>query len=271
MYNKEINDEINRGNFQGKSHEEMKPLYIKRNSFDASGEIDIFRIYESKYFLEDIKKSIITLVNISPLVFGDPLENPILKKEFSDGNDNFTLGFLENYYGLSWTEEPEDQEWRWKAFSHGGTGVRVKVNLGRFLERYFDIQDKFFMLHYYVGKVSYHEAQQIEFWRDNSDYLDFLDSLGQLSALSLTELRNDFAEENEIRILYSYTPSDNDFVSNQVIVAGDICKIPFNWQGIVDEVLYDSRMSDPEINELKNALNSSGIKCPVHRSSVMLK
>lgn len=271
MYNEDINEEINRGNFQGKSHEEMKPLYIKRNSFDASGEIDIFRIYESKYFLEDIKNSIITLVNISPLVFGDPLENPILNKEFSDGRDKFTLGFLENYYGLSWTEEPEDQEWRWEAFTHGGMGVRVKVNLGKFLDRYFDIQDQFFMLHYYVGKVSYHDAQQIEFWRDNSHYSQFLDSLGQLSALSLTALRNDFSEENEIRILYSYMHNDNDFVSKEVSVSGILCKIPFDWQGIVDEVLYDSRMSELEINDLKNTLKSAGIKCSVQRSSVVLK
>lgn len=271
MINKEINDEINRGNFHGKSHEELKPLYIKRNSFDVSGEIDIFRIYELKYFLEDIKNSIITLVNISPLVFGDPLENPILNKEFSDGHDRFTLGFLENYYGLSWTEEPEDQEWRWEAFTHGDLGARVKMNLAKFLDRYFNIQDEFFMLHYYVGKVSYHDAQQIEFWRDNSHYSQFLDSLGQLSALSLTALRNVFSKENEIRILYSYMPNDNDFVSSQVSASGGVCKIPFDWRGVVDEVLYDGRMSDTEIGDLKNTLASAGIKCSVQRSSVVLK
>lgn len=267
MINEDLNNEINRGHFQGKSKEDLKPLYIRRNTFDVPLASDIYRIYESKYFLEDIKSAEITLVNINSKVFGDPLENPLEDREFTDGSDKFTLGFLKNYFGLSWTEESSDDAWRWSSFTNHSSGIRVKVSLKNLMERLSDTRDEFFMLHYFAGRVSYHDEATIEYWRKTSHYTDFLDSLGQLSALSLTALRNDFSEEKEVRILYSYMPNDNDFVKNKVKVEGGLCKLPFDWSGIVEEVLYDKRMTAPEISSLKSELKNAGINCKVECSA----
>jgi hypothetical protein len=276
MLNKDINREIQRANFQGKLKEEIKPIYIRRNAFGVSVDSDVYRIFQAHHFLEDIRKSEISLVNIHPLVFGDPYENPLLDKPFRDGSGELlTLnGIVENYYGLSWTEEETDEEWRWKSFTHGKHGVRVKVSLLKLLNEINNVEDNFFMLHYFVGKVIYHDASEIDDWVTNSHYIDFLDSLGQISALSLTKLRDDFEDEKEIRILYSYMPNDNDFVKNRVklskIALNIVCKHPFNWNGIVEEVLVDPRMSKQEFESYKTDLNNSGISCDIRRSLVCI-
>lgn len=272
ILNEDINKEIQRADFQVKSKEEIKPLYIRRNAFGVSVDSDVYRIFQSKYFLEDIKNSEISLVNIHPLVFGDPYENPLLNKPFrEEGGELITLnGIVENYFGLSWTEEENDEEWRWSEFTHGSYGVRVKVSLSQLLNEINNVKDNFFMLHYFVGKVAYHDASEIDDWVNNSHYTQFIDSLGQLSALSLTKLRDDFEDEKEIRLLYSYMPNDNDFVKNMVTICGtapnEICKHPFKWNGVVKEVLIDSKMSDQEFELYKTTLNNSGITCNIKRS-----
>lgn len=268
MINDHINAEIIRGDFQGKTKEELKPLYIKRNAFDAPLNSNIYRIFQSDYFIDDVVNSEITLVNISPAVFGDPYENPFLNKEFIDGGAKIALGFLSHYYGLSWTEEEKDEDWRWGAFTHGKLGVRVKVSLEKLMHELSNIRDEFFMMHYYVGKVTYHDQAVLDYWKSNSHYSDFLDSLGQLSVLSLTALRNNFSEEKEIRVLYSYMPQDNEFVRSNVKIVGPLCKQPFNWTGIVEEVLVDHKMTDAEMGQFKNNLESAGVFCIVNRSSV---
>ncbi|MEQ1536693.1 MAG: hypothetical protein ABL923_12540, partial [Burkholderiaceae bacterium] len=199
-----------------------------------------------------------------------PYENPFLNKKFIVNGETITLGFLFNYYAQSWTEEEKDEIWRWEEFTHNKLGVRVKVHMGKFMNELVNIRDNFFMLHYYIGKVTYQEKSYIENWINNSQYTDFLDSLGQRSILSLTVLRNHFSDEKEIRILYSYTPpdygNDNDFVRNNVRVIGPLCKQPFNWRGIVEEVLVDMRMNDDEMSQIKTKLENAGVYCPVNRS-----
>jgi hypothetical protein len=64
-------------------------------------------------FLEDIKNSHISLVNVRPLVLNDSCENPLFGKEFRDDNGELiTLNqIFKNYFCLSWTEENKDEEY----------------------------------------------------------------------------------------------------------------------------------------------------------------
>ncbi|MDD3594816.1 hypothetical protein [Sulfuricurvum sp.] len=276
MSKEEINEEIRKADFRGESKEEIKPLYIKRNTFGISDDItEIYRIFQAEFFLQDVKNSEISLVHIHPLVFNDSYENPLLNKAFytEEGNLVTLNGIVENFFGLSWTEEKEDEGWRWKEFTHGEYGVRVQVSLPEFLEELFNTEDDFFMLHYFIGKVSYYDSSEIEKWISESHYTNFLDSLGHASALSLTALRNDFEDEKEIRILYEYRPSDNNFAKNIVQITKKlhpICKHPFNWNAVVKEVLLDPRLNDTQFVEYKQALERAGVKCSIERSKVKI-
>lgn len=272
MLNKDINREIQRADFQGKTKEEIKPLYIERNAFGISVNSSVFRIFQSHFFLDDVANSEISLVNINPLVFGDNYENPLLDKDFiEEGGDTITLnGVVENYYGLSWTEEEQDESWRWNDFTHGKFGVRVKVSLIDLMNEINNIKNNFFMLNYFVGKVSYHKVKEIDEWVSESHYTHFLDSLGQLSALSLMALRKDFEDEKEIRLLFSYMPDGNEFVQNEVSVNNYICKHPFQWNSVVKEVLVDPRMAETAYLDYKKNLIKHGLTCEIKRSLVSL-
>lgn len=276
MLNADINKEIQIAVFQGKSKEEIKHLYIQRNAFGVSVNSDVYRIFQSHYFLEDIQKSEISLVNIHPLMFGDRYENPLLDKPFRcETGEMLTLnGIVTDYYGLSWTEEEKDEDWRWEIFTHGKYGIRVKVSLSKLMNEINNVEDNFFMLHYFVGKVDYHNASEIDEWLNNSHYTDFLDSLGQALASSLIKLRDDFEDEKEIRLLYSYMPNSNDFVKNRVKLSNTtknrVCKHPFNWNGVVEEVLVDPRMGEQEFESYKTDLINSGISCDIKRSLVSM-
>ncbi len=277
MMNEDINQKIRRADFQGKSKEEIKPLYIKRNTFGIPDNVvDIYRIFQANFFLGDVVNSEISLVRIHPLVFGDSYENPLLDKNFREESGELSTlnGIVKNFFGLSWTEEKEDEKWRWTEFTHENFGVRVQVSLPKFLDEIFNTKDNFFMFNHFIGKVSYYDKSEIDEWISESHHTEFLDLLGHASALSLTALQNDFEDEKEIRFLYKYRPDYNEFAKNYVKLNGQapslICKHPFNWSNIVKEVLVDSRMSTSKFSTYQQALKQAGLTCTIKRSTVSI-
>lgn len=266
--NKSIDEKIRRLSFSGKSAKELKDLYIKRNCFGLSLDIDLYRIFNFDYFLEDVNKGVITLPKVSHELFDHDLENPIRDVVFKDGDDEkFKLGFLESYYGQSWTERRSESRYHWEQFSNGGIGVRAKVNLKKLMEQFVNTDDEFFMLHYFAGRINYVPRKDIEQWQKNCDYLNFLDSRGDMAVCSLLTLGDELDDEQEIRLIYNHM-TDNQYTSSNVKVVGDVCKLPFNWSLVLEEVLYDSKMNKISINKLKSTLNSSGVSCPITISQV---
>ena len=125
MINADITAEIRRARFHGKSQEELKPLYIRRNSFDISLDSTIHRIFQIPFIFDDIETGRISLANIHPRVFNDDRENPLLGKVFVDeGGDSFTLdGIMKYYYGLSWTMEEKENLYWWPLYTDGNRGL----------------------------------------------------------------------------------------------------------------------------------------------------
>ncbi|MNG87284.1 hypothetical protein D3C81_87330 [compost metagenome] len=262
MINKSINNKINQLNFQGRSDKELKSLYIKRNSLNIEPESFIYRIFRADFLLEDIKNSEITFVRVGPDSFADPLENPLLNKRFTEGNDSFTLGFLENYYASCWTNDPINKKWRWTEFLKGRTGVRIKVSLQKFMNRLMDTRDNHFMLHYFAVKVIYEDDQILDNLIASNDYTAFLDSLGQKGALLASTLSDSLEHEREIRIIYSYMP-ENQFVANRVKIKNSLCKLPFNWSDLIEEILMPDYLPIETYTTLESKFRGLGICCTI--------
>jgi len=265
--NQSIDEKIRRLSFSGKSAKELKDLYIQRNCFGLSLDIDLYRIFNFDYFLEDVNNGVVTLPRVSHELFDHDLENPIKDVIFKDGDEEFKLGFLESYYGQSWTERRSESRYHWEEFSNGGLGVRAKVNLKKLMEQFVNTDDEFFMLHYFAGRINYVPRKDIEQWQKNCDYLSFLDSRGDMAAFSLLTLGDELDEEQEVRLIYNHM-ADNQYTSSNVKVVRNVCTLPFNWSLVLEEVLYDSRMNKSSIDKLKSTLNSSGVSCPITISQV---
>jgi hypothetical protein len=268
LINEEINNEINKLNFQGKNNEELKNLYIKRNSLNINTESFIYRICRADFLINDIKNSKITFTKICSDTYGDLLENPLLNKEFIDNNERFTLGFLENYYALCWTDDPADNKWRWDRFLEGRPGVRIKVSLHKLMDRLMNTQDIYFMMHYFAIKVNYKDYKTIDDLTSTNDYTQFLDSLGQRAALSVATLSDNLEDEKEIRTVYSYMP-ENSFIVEDVKIEKNLCKLPFDWNEVIEEVLIASYIPIDTYNSIASELRALGLSCTIERSQAM--
>lgn len=266
MKNKEIKDEIVKGNLSGLTNIQMKDLYMKANTFDVPLDTTIYRIFQFHYLLADIENKQFTLVNVDENIFVDSNENPFKDVIFNDGTDEFTLGFMGVYYCSCWTYDDEDREENWDNFSQGEHALRVKLSLRKLMDTLMNVDDKYFMLHYFAGKVSYHSQQELDLVKQNTHYFDLLDSTGQVAVSTLMALDHTLANEKEIRVIYSHTPNDNDYVTNKIQQRGEICKLPFDWSEVIEKITYHSSLPEELIAELKSRIAACDISCAVEAS-----
>lgn len=272
MINADITDEIRKAQFHNKSKEELKPLYMRRNAFDVSLDSTIHRIFQIPFIFDDIETGRISLVNIHPLVFNDRYENPLLDKVFVDeGGDSITLnGIMKHYYGLSWTMEEKENPYWWVLYTHDNRGIRITTKAEKVMNEITNLENPSSMLQYRIGKVSYHDEQEIERWINEAHYSDFLDSLGQHTALSLMALRTDHSDEKEARLLYKHMPNDLDniFTRDKVLLEESICRHPFLWNSVIDEIVLDPRLSEKDYRYHESQLRGLGITCSIRESSL---
>lgn len=274
----EISKKISRAFNGGKSREELKPLYMMRSAFDVSLDTSIYRIFQLKYFIEDLTNNQLTLVKPSLENWGDDLENPLLNLKFRiDGDLTTFRGIMEKYWGLCWSEDDIDSLSKWKFFSHKNRAVRIKTTVSKLLESIMNTQNIFFTIDYLIGKISYYYRLEIDDWLSESKYTDFIDSLGFSAALSLMVLdRERFSTEEEIRLLYSYgTNNDDGWADKNVKIinvdGNDVCKHPLSWKNIIEEIVFDPWSTQVEINNTIKILNDLNICCLIKKSEAVNK
>lgn len=272
MINADIAAEIRKARFQGKPEEELKPLFMKENALGISLDTTIHRIFQIPFILDDIANDRISLVNIDPLVFKDSYENPLLNKVFVDeSGDSITLcGIMEHYYGLSWTMEEQENPYWWPLYTHNNLGLRITTKAEKLMNEITNLENPFFMLQYSIGKVSYYTEHEIDRWINEAHYSDFLDSRGQHSALSLMALTTDHSDEKEARLLYTHMSNDlnNSFIRNRVLLEGTICKHPFLWDSVIDEIVLDPKIFGNDYRSYESLLRGLGITCSIRESSL---
>lgn len=143
----------------------------------------------------------------------------------------------------------------------------MKVNLHKFMDRFMDVRDDYFMFHCYSVKVVYKDYEIIdELIRDN-DYSKHLDQLGQNGAILAAALSDCLADEKEIRMIYSYMP-ENEFVASMVKVHNGICRVPFDWSSLLEEILVSPTVSDEILKELDAKFRDLGVACDIRRSQL---
>lgn len=270
VFNKEINDQIIRMDMKHASPQEKKPLYIKRNCFDVTEDCEIYRIFELRYLLNDIRDSKFSLV--SPLLYKDRYENPLYNRVFisRDTGEGVTLnGIVENLYVSPWTIDPEEKPLYYPLYAEENLGMRVKSTVGKVMDAMMNLDNPGHMLQFHSGAVDYYEKVEIDKWIAMSDLNEFLDSLGHLSVQSLMALRNKFSAEKEVRFVFTHFPhdQDNEFISEHVSIKKGICNHPIDWLSVIDEVVLDPRISADEFETAEQRLRSYGLTCDISNSS----
>lgn len=269
--NLETIKKIQHADFKGQSKSQMKPLYIEQNVFDVDLDAPIYRIMELKYFYADIQEKVLTHIKACKETWGDEYENPLLQVEYTEEltGENLSLsGIVNGFYGLSWTLDDKEDHNNWGAFSYGNDAVRIKSTPRKLLNALMSLDDKFFMLHHYIGKVDYLDLADLVKYFKNTHYEYHLDSLGQGAVLSLMALQNCFSSEKEIRLLCDYDPTSCIWVRDNIIKPNGLllCKVPVSWSQILDEVVLNPGSSEVNLKRVSDFLNENHLICPVSNS-----
>ena len=82
-------------------------------------------------------------------------------------------------------------------------------------------------------------------------------------------LRNDFSPEQEARLVYWHQPStDNEWAVKTVHIQDHLCQVPFEWPGIIDEVVIGPRVRLRQRPCIRNFFRSVNVSCPIRDSSL---
>lgn len=105
--NQDIVTQIRKADIQGVPWEQRKPLYVKQNMLGVDFDKPIYRIFQCRFIEHDVKNSSLTHVKASPLVWGDPFENPLLNISFrlDTGESLYLDDLVDKFYALSWTTD----------------------------------------------------------------------------------------------------------------------------------------------------------------------
>lgn len=265
----------------GGTKDEVVSNTVETNSFNLDLDSSIFRIFQFDYLINDITNQTLTYCKPSPEAWGDDYEAFLSRVKFlipgfyeeSEVNENMQYSLsmgpaLDNYYALCWTADQNESKLAWDDFSYGQSAVRVKTTPRKLLSKSINVNDIFFNLSHFIGKVKYLPDKEFEDSFENTPYYEYLDSLGHGLANSFFVLGESFKHEKEVRLLYAYHPKDNEWAINNVNIVDDLCSIPFDWSGVIDEVvLCPNGLGDSELSKLKCALTDSNSSIQIKPST----
>lgn len=262
--------ELRKMDFRNAPHTERKPLRIVRNCIDVSPDQEIWKIFNASFLLKDLENKTITLPEISTKGVGKKLsksgENPFLGHEFRLENGYpVYLAFLKDYYGICWSEKALHERWAWKEFAGNDDGLLVKSTVGKIMHELMNLNNRFYELNYFCGKVIYDTDDNLASWKNGSLYTDFLGSQGFESLQALLRLPEDFNREQEVRFVYRCPENNPDFPDAKVIQRDDInlCRHPFVWNDAIDEIHIDPRISRVKQAHYVQELQKLSLTCQI--------
>lgn len=249
---------------------DKKELFIEQCALNLPLHNPIYRIFQLAYLAEDIRKK--RLTHMRPEVWNDPYENPLASVTFIDSEtrEPFSLrGITDKLFAQSWTYSPHESYDFWDEFGHLRTAVRVQTTVFKLLKGVMSLQNRFCMLNHFLGLVNYRTEAEIRAYLQSLTLADVLDSLGQGVALSLMTLRRSLSPEREARLVYWHQPQDdNPWVAAHVRIENDRCRVPFDWNEVIDAVVIGPRVPAGQRICIRNFFNSRASSARITDSSL---
>lgn len=254
---------------RGASAEDMKELYIPRNSFDLDLDAPIYRIKELQYFCEDLHEKCLTHIKINKLNWNDSSENPLLNRTFPDTVTDMPLtlnGLVDTVYGSCWSATAFNTLDKWATFSHRKPCVRLQSTPRKLLNAVMNTDNQLYMLQHFIGRMQYAEDNEIEDYFSDSNWEKHLDSLGQGIAASFLQLSKNLSSEDEVRLIYNHL--DEAWPKDNVRLIGQLAKVPFDWSVAIDGVVVGP--FGPEDGEaiIRDKLKGYGTNCSVSSCTI---
>lgn len=244
------------------SKESLKDEYIDANSINVDLDVPLYRIIPIDRLWGLLKEKKLGMVH--PLRWDDPYEL-FLIRSFGLTSHGQEVGFepiINSLYGLCFTLKPEC-DGLWRNFSacscnqcsfcdwfhnHGKQPVTVKIKTtGRKLMNFFyDINNPFHTISYWIGKVEYLNVAQIS--KIINQGINFImDNTGVDLINTLLVKREPFIYEQEVRLLYNMS-SHTPFAQ---LNTPDLFFFNVEPNRLIDEIEFSPWVSEEDVNILK--------------------
>lgn len=259
--NSEAIGEVISADVRGESKSAMKPLYVRRNTFDVELDQPIYRITPLDYLMQDLQQGWFTHSRVSPKVWGDANENPLLSRIFRDqvsGGPLRLTPLVEHMFGSCWSLAPLDGRYDWAMFCRGKPGVRIESTPRRLLSAAMDDANPYYELRHAIGKVSYLTVDQLVATFGREEPWEFLDSLGHGILLSLMRLGDGVKGEEEVRLVCDFVSSDS-WMQQNMIVEGELLRVPFEWADVIRTAVIGPNVPPDKRDAVRADIRKFGI------------
>ncbi|MBO7227032.1 MAG: hypothetical protein J6V33_05570 [Bacteroidales bacterium] len=250
---------INR-NWVSENKVDKKNEYIDLNTINLDLDIPLYRIMSFERLLEILDEKKLFMVH--PTCWDDPYEAFLMR---SPGIGKFGIvGFeqiLSSIYGLCFSMKEEcDGLWRnyscnsckncsksdWKKRNNKPLiTVKVKTTGRKLMNAFYDIENDFHSLNYWIGKVDYSTDKISEFIGSGIEMIT--DSTACNLVESLLVKREAFEYEEEVRLIYVTDSTKND---------SDIYSFPIEPNEVFDEIEFSPWTPEDDIDRLINRVKS---------------
>jgi len=250
------------------SRTEMMPLFVARNIYLVDPDVPIYRIVETDHLLDDIAHGILTHTRIGEKSWGDPLENPLLDRQFTDpltGGPISLRPLVEDAFGSCWSCTPLDSPGHWGYFSYGRPSVRIASTPRRLLGAVMSEANPYSDLQHAVGRIQYVSEVEIEDYFGDADYSKHFDSLAHGIHLSLMALQTGLRDEDEVRLICDAMKNDS-WQQKKLKLVEPFLKVPCNWQSVISGVVAGPFVGAGGEKDIQHKLHVLGIVCPVSSS-----
>ena len=277
------------------------PPDFARNVFDLPDlDAPIYRIFPIRRFEQVMRDR--ELVLVKPRVWiNDPFENFLLKSKaaIASGELVSLVDLRERLYGQCWMLcEESDAMWRIYSFPQqpdllprrrlhrlvhrfnrwlNGTpamqeeGVKAKTTIRKLFTAFFNFQDDFRKLRYFIGRVQYMPQSELDlFVRDTESVTALvLDGTaaghagtGEGPARSLLMKRDAYDHEKEVRLIFR---AGNDYDTQQ-----DLYRFSIDPNDLIEEVILDPRLTADQCAARTREIRALGFPNAIRQSTLLL-
>jgi hypothetical protein len=230
--------------------------YLNNNAINLDLTENIYRIFDWKYFITDLRGNTLTLVR--PHKWQDPFENFLLNAvgRYKGMNVDLT-GIRNKYYSQCWSLNSEcDGLWRNYKTNKKGCAVKAKTTTKILFENIYDIHNPFHSLNYFIGKVQYvNDNSIVNVFKPKYNMSNFQSGL-ELSQ-NLLFKRKPFRYEQEVRLIVR-----DDYCQ------ADIIQLSINPNIIFEELILDPWIKPSTFKRKKRELEQAGFTGKITRSSL---
>lgn len=235
------------------------------NMINLDPQTEIYRIFSFDRFIEMVGNGRNSLVR--PVLWDDTFENFLMGANgIYQGHPVSFEPVRDSWYGQCWTFKKEcDGMWRANT-RENQRAVKVKTTVGRLFESFYDFNNQFHNLSYFIGKVDYIPKGNIPAFLTSSLGLAahaLMNTSNISQMMTLLTKREEFEYESELRLLYC---EPNRGLGNQLAFQYNI-----NPNALFDEAILDPFTPDISYPRLVAIIRQTGFANRIAKSDLYEK